>query len=96
MATYKVTLDSTTATADEVIANGVTIEPGATTSLQDIGSGPIPVGTVLIIISNASASPIGGTFANLADNSSFNLNGNNFLVSYEGGDGNDLTLTVVP
>jgi hypothetical protein len=37
-----------------------------------------------------------GTFSNLVDGSTFASNGNNFQVNYEGGDGNDLTLTVVP
>ena len=54
------------------------------------------MGTVFIIISNTSTGPTAGTFGNLGDNSVFTLNGNNFLVSYSGGDGNDLTLTVVP
>ncbi len=96
LATYKVTLDSTTATADAIIANGITVGTGTIAFIQDIGADIIAVGTVFTIISNTSASPIVGTFGNLADNSSFTLNGNNFLVSYEGGDGNDLTLTVVP
>ena len=96
LAAYKVTLDSATATADAVIAKGVTIESGAVAFINDIGTDTIALGTVFIIIGNTSASPIAGTFANLGDNSSFTLNGNNFLVSYEGGDGNDLTLTVVP
>jgi autotransporter-associated beta strand protein len=95
-ADYNVTLDSTTTTVDEVTANGVTIESGATAFIRDIGTNMIPVGTVSIIINNTSTSPIAGAFPNLADNSSFSLNGNNFLVSYSGGDGNDLTLTVVP
>ncbi len=95
-AAYKVTLDSTMVTVDEVIANGVTIASGAMAFIQDIGTSMIPIGSVFTIISNSSTSPIAGTFANLGDNSSFTLNGNNFLVSYSGGDGNDLTLTVVP
>ena len=37
-----------------------------------------------------------GTFSNLADGAIVTVNGNNFQPSYEGGDGNDLTLTVVP
>ena len=36
------------------------------------------------------------TFSNLADGSTFTANGNTFQANYEGGDGNDLTLTVVP
>jgi len=95
-AAYNVTLDSTSTTVDQVAATGVTIESGATAFVRDIGTNMIPVGTAFTIISNTSTSSIAGTFANLADNSSFTLNGNNFLVSYSGGDGNDLTLTVVP
>jgi hypothetical protein len=40
--------------------------------------------------------PIAGTFANLPDGSIITIKGNNLRASYEGGDGNDLTLTVVP
>ena len=53
-------------------------------------------GTVLTVISNTSANPISGTFSNLADGAIVNVNGNNLQASYSGGDGNDLTLTVVP
>ena len=53
-------------------------------------------GMVLTVISNTSANPISGDFSNLADGAIVNVNGNNFQASYEGGDGNDLTLTVVP
>jgi len=46
------------------------------------------------VISNTSATPIAGTFANLPDGAILTVNGNNFQANYEGGD--DLTLTVVP
>ena len=48
------------------------------------------------LLSNASANPINGTFSNLADGAIVAIDGNNFQANYEGGDGNDLTLTVVP
>ena len=48
------------------------------------------------MISNRSANPINGTFSNLADGAIVNVGGTNFQADYEGGDGNDLTLTVVP
>ena len=51
---------------------------------------------MLTLISNTSATPISGTFSNLPDGSIVTINGNNFQASYSGGDGNDLTLTVVP
>jgi hypothetical protein len=37
-----------------------------------------------------------GTFHNLRDGVIVNVNGNNLQASYVGGDGNDLTVTVVP
>jgi len=56
----------------------------------------LPVGTVFTAISNTSATPISGTFTNLPDGSTVFAGGKNCQVSYEGGDGNDLTLTVLP
>jgi len=38
---------------------------------------------------------ISGTFANLADGAIITVGSDNFQASYSGGDGNDLTLTVV-
>ena len=48
------------------------------------------------MINNTATTPIAGTFANLPDGSTFTSHGNTFQASYEGGDGNDFTLTVVP
>jgi hypothetical protein len=59
-------------------------------------TGVLSQGFVLTLISNTSADPISGTFSNLADGSIVTIDGNNFQASYSGGDGNDLTLTVVP
>jgi autotransporter-associated beta strand protein len=95
-AIYKVDVNSDTATADEVIANGVTINGGAQFAFADIGSATLPIGTVFTVINNTSATPIAGTFSNLPTGSMFTANGNTYQVNYEGGDGNDLTLTVVP
>ena len=78
------------------MANGVTINSGALFSFIGLGSGTLTVGTVFPAISNASAAPISGTFANLTDGSTFTLDGNTFQADYQGGDGNDLTLTVIP
>lgn len=58
--------------------------------------GSLKRGLRLTLISNSSATPISGTFNNLPDGGIVTINGNNFQASYEGGDGNDLTLTVVP
>ncbi len=79
-----------------VIANGVTINSGAMIDLIGHITGVLSQGFVLTLISNTSADPISGTFSNLPDGSIVTINGNNFQASYSGGDGNDLTLTVVP
>ena len=55
-----------------------------------------PAGTVFTVVDNKSDLPVSGTLANLADGSVITGGGNNFRANYEGGDGNDLTLTVVP
>jgi autotransporter-associated beta strand protein len=93
-ATYSVQLNSTAAKADKVVANGVTINSGAQFTFADVGSGTLTADTVFTVINNNSAAPIAGTFSNLPDGSTFTNNGNSYKVSYEGGDGNDLTLTV--
>jgi hypothetical protein len=95
-ATYKFQLNSSTAKADKVVAKGVTINSGAQFSFADHGTGTLTLGTVFTVIDNTAATPIAGTFSNLPDGSTFTSNGNSFKVSYTGGDGNDLTLTVVP
>jgi len=48
------------------------------------------------INNSARFSAIVGTLSNVADGSSFTAGNNAFQANYEGGDGNDLTLTVVP
>jgi autotransporter-associated beta strand protein len=94
--TYAYRLNINNVRADQVIANGVTIGSGAQFSLQSIGNRRLAISTVFTAISNTSVNAITGTFANLPDGSTFTAGGNNFQVSYSGGDGNDLTLTVVP
>ena len=79
-----------------MIANGVTIEIGAQFNFQAVANKRLATGTVFTAISNTSANPITGTFVNLPDGSTFTAGRNNYRVNYSGGDGNDLTLTVVP
>jgi autotransporter-associated beta strand protein len=95
-AIYKFNLNSDTAKSDSVVSNGVTINSGAQFAFTDVAHGTLPIGTVFTVIGNTSANSITGTFSNLPDGSTFSSNGNTYQVSYEGGDGNDLTLRVVP
>jgi len=94
--TYIYKLDTKRVKADEVIANGVVIDSGAKFSLRPSGNNALTLGQVFTVISNTSAIPIVGTFHNLKDGKIIVVNGSNLQASYSGGDGNDLTLTVVP
>ena|SRR5437867_13148289 len=91
--TYK--LNTRNPSAGQVIAKGVTIESGAQFSFQQIGTNRLSSGSVFTVINNTSAIPITGTFPNLPDNSTFTFGRNSCQLSYDGGDRNDLTLTVV-
>jgi hypothetical protein len=92
-ATYTCTVNSKFLIANKVVAKGVAIN-GAQFILSDTGSEILAPGTVFTAISNSAATPIAGTFTNLADGSSITVGNNTFQANYEGGDGNDLTLTV--
>jgi autotransporter-associated beta strand protein len=80
---------------DEVVANGVTIASGAQFNLVAQVQGKLKTGTSFTVISNTASTPISGTFANLADGATLTEGNTKLQASYEGGDGNDLTLTVV-
>ena len=84
------------ARTDLVIANGVTINSGAILDFDGTIHGRLTPGLVFTVISNTSANPVSSAFSNLPDGSTVVLAGNTFRVNYEGGDGNDLTLTVIP
>ena len=88
--------DTRTFQATGAFAQGVTINNGATFSASGQGSVQLPLGMVFSVISNTAATPIAGTFANLPDDGTTTIGSNTFRANYEGGDGNDLTLTVVP
>ncbi|HEX4666913.1 MAG TPA: autotransporter-associated beta strand repeat-containing protein [Chthoniobacterales bacterium] len=94
--TYTYKLDTRRLRADEVVANGVTIDGGAKFSFQPSGNNGLTTGQVFTVINNTAATPIAGTFHNLANGGIITVNGSKLQASYSGGDGNDLTLTVVP
>lgn len=50
---------------------------------------------IFLIINNDESDAVDGTFLDLAEGATVNVNGSVFKVSYTGGDGNDVTLTVV-
>jgi len=94
--TYNVDLNTTRSTADKAVANGVTINSNAHFSFNPLGNGTLPLGTVFTIIDNTAATAIAGVFTNLPNGSTITAGSNHLQVNYQGGDGNNLTLTVVP
>jgi autotransporter-associated beta strand protein len=89
-------VDTRKAQGDQVVANGVSIENQDAFNFATVSNRKLPVGQVFIAISNTAATPISGTFGNLPDGATFRAGKNTFQANYEGGDGNDLTLTVIP
>jgi hypothetical protein len=89
-------VNTSNATADRVVANGIVIQHGAQYHLNAVANKGLPIGTVFVVMSNTSASPINGSFTNFPEGSTMIAGRNTYQASYAGGDGNDMTLTVVP
>ena len=68
---------------------------GALFSAAELGTGTLPSGTTFTVINNVAVTPVAGTFSNLADDGTITIGSNTFQANYQGGDGNDLTLTVI-
>jgi autotransporter-associated beta strand protein len=94
--TYTYKFNTKRPKSDQVIANGVTIDTGAQFAFKPVANKKLTAGQVFTAISNTAATPIAGNFSNLADDSTITIGNNSFQADYQGGDGNDLTLTVVP
>lgn len=94
LSTYKCVLNRATPAAAKVNALGVTISANVPFTFGDTTTGTLTPGTIFTVINNTSANPIAGIFSNLSNGSMLTSNGTNFLVKYNGGTGNDLTLTV--
>jgi autotransporter-associated beta strand protein len=55
----------------------------------------LPTNSTFVIIDNDGADPVAGTFIGLANNAMFFQSGYTWRISYVGGDGNNVTLTIV-
>ena len=97
LGTYSCKLDTKAASADMIIANGVVIfvDSDVEFQLASVGNQRVALGTVFTVINNTDTGPINGVFTNLPDGGLVTAGRNTFQASYEGGDGNDMTLTVV-
>jgi hypothetical protein len=93
--TLEVEIDGGTAGSDydQWVVNGAVTLGGATLDIV-LGYQPLP-GTSFVIIDNDSSDAVNGTFAGLAEGATFDIDGLSFGISYVGGDGNDVVLTVL-
>jgi autotransporter-associated beta strand protein len=94
-ATYLCKINTTRVSADQVTAAGITIDTNAKFTLRGSGGEAIDRGTSFVVFNNTSDIAISGEFSNLADGATVTLGPNTFEADYQGGDGNDLVLTVI-
>jgi hypothetical protein len=94
-AIVQILIDTRTSLAAKVAAAGVTIDPAARIQFLGLHQQPLVPGMTFTIIENNAAAPISGTFVNLPDGGTITVASNTYQANYEGGDGNDLTITVI-
>lgn len=92
-ATYAVEYNSASAVFDKLVTNGLTLQ-NAKLTLTDLGGGTVLTSGSWTIVDNTSADPVAGTFLGLAEGSTVSDGVNTFKISYIGGTGNDVTLSI--
>ena len=73
-------------------SNGVTLASAALVLRDTVA---LPIGTIITLIKNDGNDAVSGTFTGLANFAFVTTNFNRFIISYNGGTGNDVTLTAV-
>ncbi len=79
---------------DQIQVTGVVDLGGAELVLSELPGYVAPVGSVLVIIENDGGDPVVGSFGGIPEGGEVVVGANTYIVSYVGGDGNDVTLTV--
>jgi len=94
---YQAQLGGTTACSgyDQTSVSGTTTLTGGSLDVEMYNSFAPATGQQFTIINNTSANPITGTFTSLPEGSTFTAGGATFKISYVGGDGNDVVITVL-
>jgi autotransporter-associated beta strand protein len=92
-AVFRLEINSDTLMADRILANGVTLENGATLFALDLGATLLGPGLTFTVLENTSLEATVGTFSGLGEGAQLTIGSNQFAISYRGGNGNDITLT---
>lgn len=79
---------------DQLQVNGTIDLANATLNLVNGLSGNLPNGTSIMLVTNDGVNPIIGNFNGLPENAVVSFNNQDWNISYTGGDGNDITLTI--
>jgi Ca2+-binding RTX toxin-like protein len=94
-ATFEAELGGTTlGQYDRVNVTGAVSLGGATLDLVPYGGFTPAAGDSFVLISNDGADAVAGAFAGFADDVAATIGGLNYTIDYQGGDGNDVVLTV--
>lgn len=81
---------------DRLVVNGtVTIDDGALLDIQRLSSYQPANATTFTIVTNDGSDDVVGEFDGYPDGSTFTIDGVTYRISYSGGTGNDIVLTVV-
>ena len=89
-ATLKLEINSSTATADRIVATGTVSLTGTAAAFTEIGSGSVAPGTKLVILDYTGHS-LAGTFTGLAEGASVTVGSSTYKLSYV--DASRITLT---
>ena len=95
-ASFTVELDGPTAGIgyDQLNVRGTVSLANATLNVLPLFSSTAHIGDQFTILNNDLADAVMGTFSGLPEGSTFSANGYKFTISYAGGTGNDVVLTV--
>ena len=94
-AIFRLEINTDTFASDRVIANGLDLADGATLFALDLGSARLAPGVTFMIAENTSSNATNGFFSGLGEGTQFAIGSSSFAISYQGGNGNDITLTSV-
>jgi autotransporter-associated beta strand protein len=89
-ATYTAEINLADSTGDKIIVSSVTLNSPNLTVTGTAGT--LPFGTFYTLINNTGTGAVTGTFNGLPERASITVGGYNFILTYAGGDGNDVVL----
>ncbi|SHN40885.1 putative Ig domain-containing protein [Chitinophaga sp. CF418] len=91
--TYKVELSAVDKTADKIVVTAVTLN-NASLALTNLNADSMSIGNTFTIVDNTGTAAVKGTFKGLQEGAQLTAGKDNFNITYKGGTGNDIVLTV--